>query len=200
MNKFVVNIFIFIVVLSFSSLSQATLITNLTTAELESADYSNAEDQLTSDLLGVNYITYKGFDWAWVSPVNLESSGGNKLYAPELQENWLFADDALINILKTELTLADFTDADDNIIQAVEFFNSNYVHVDTADFNSDFVNSEWTVEGSFMSGLFGGQETFYVREALTAGTNPTPIPEPLSLFMFASAFILLHAKLRKKSA
>lgn len=198
MNKFVVNIFIFIVVLSFSSLSQATLITNLTTAELESADYSNAEDQLTSDLLGVNYITYKGYDWAWVSPVNLESSGGNKLYAPELQENWLFADDALINILKTELTLADFTDADDNIIQAVEFFNSNYVHVDTDDFNSDFVNSEWTVEGSFMSGLFGGQETFYVRDL--SATPTKPIPEPLTILLLASAFILLHTKLRKKSA
>ncbi len=198
MNKFVVNIFIFIVALSFSSLSQATLITNLTTAELDSADYSNAEDHLTSDLLGVNYITYKGYDWAWVSPVNLESTGGNKLYTPELQKNWLFADDALINILKTELTLADFTDVDGNIIQAVEFFNSNYVHVDTADFNSDFVNSEWTVEGSFMSGLFGGQETFYVRDL--SATPPKPIPEPFTILLFASAFILLHTKLRKKSA
>lgn len=195
MNKFVVNIFIFIVALSFSSLSQAILITNLTTEELDSADYSNAEDQLTSDLLGVNYITYKGYDWAWVSPVNLESSGGNKLYAPELQENWLFADDALINILKTELTLADFTDTNGNIIQSVEFFNSTYDHVDIADFNSDFVNSEWTIDGSFMSGLFGGQETFYVRDL--SATPPKPIPEPLTILVFATAFILLQTKLRK---
>ncbi|KGJ94299.1 hypothetical protein [Colwellia psychrerythraea] len=199
MNKFVVYIVIFIVALSFSSLSQATLITNLTQVEIDSADYSNAEDHLTDDLLGVNYINYKGYDWAWVSPVNLETSGGNTLYAPELQKNWLFADNALLNILKNELTLADFTNDSGDIIHSVEFFNSNYEHVDVADFNSDFVNSEWTVEGSFMSGLFGGQETFYVREAPTAGISPTPIPEPLTILIFASAFILLHTKLRKKS-
>jgi hypothetical protein len=128
----------------------------------------------------------------------LESSGGNKLYAPELQENWLFADDALINILKTELTLADFTDTNGNIIQSVEFFNSTYDHVDIADFNSDFVNSEWTIDGSFMSGLFGGQETFYVRDL--SATPPKPIPEPLTILIFATALILLQTQFRKMSA
>jgi MSHA biogenesis protein MshQ len=53
MNKSVVNLLIILVALFFSSVAQATLITNLTQAELDSGDYSNAEDQLTNNLLGV---------------------------------------------------------------------------------------------------------------------------------------------------
>lgn len=204
MNKFVVNIFIFLVVLSFSSLSQATLITNLTQVEIDSGDYSNAVDHLTDDLLGVNYINYKGYDWAWVSSMNLELSGANTLYAPEIQKDWQFADNSLLNILRSELTLADFTDNNGALIQSLPFFNSDNTLLDSTsarDFNAGFVSSEWTVPGaSIMWDLFSQQDTFYVREAPTAGTNPIPIPEPLSILMFASAFILLHAKLRNKSA
>ena len=70
MNK--LNTLIISVLSLFSAVSQATLITNLTQAELAAKDYVNAEDQLTADLQGINYITYQGYDWAWVSPVNIE--------------------------------------------------------------------------------------------------------------------------------
>jgi hypothetical protein len=204
MNKFVVIIFIFIVALSFSSLSQATLITNLTQVEIDSGDYSNAEDHLTDGLLGVNYINYKGYDWAWVSSMNLELSGANILYAPEIQKNWQFADNALLTILRNELTSADFTDNNGDLIQALSFFNSDNTLLDSTsvrDFTAGFVSSEWTVPGStLMWDLFSQQDTFYVREAPTSGANPTPIPEPLTILLLASSFILLHTRLRNKSA
>jgi len=198
MNKILVNGLFFLVFMVFSSISKATLITNLSQAELDTKNYSNAEDHLTSDLLDVNYITYKGYDWAWVSPVNLESIPENTLYAPELQKNWLFADDTLLNIIKNELTLADFTNENGEIIQAVQFFNSEYTHVDTDDFNSGFLSSAWTLSGSFMTGILKGQETFYVR-AVSTDPTPKPIPEPLSIFIFASALIALQIKLRSKA-
>ena len=197
MNKFAVNALIFVVFLSFSSVSQATLITNLTQVELDFRDFTNSEDHLTSDLLGINYINYKGYDWAWVSPVNLEHFASNTLYAPELQKNWEFADQTLLKILKTELTLADFTDHNGYIIHSAEFFNSEYDYVDEANFISDAVNSEWVEQDAFMVGLFGGYDTFYVRATLTP--SPKPIPEPLTIIIFATALIALQLKLRKKS-
>ena len=197
MNKFAVNTLIFVVFLSFSSVSQATLITNLTQVELDSRDFTNSEDHLTSDLLGINYINYKGYDWAWVSPVNLESFAGNTLYAPELQKNWQFADQTLLDILKTELTIADFTDQNDKVIHSAEFFNSVYDYIDEANFISDAVSSEWVEPTTVMVGLFGGYDTFYVRPTLTSTSKP--ITEPLTIIIFATALIALQIKLRKKS-
>ena len=192
MNKFVVNVLIFLVFLSFASSSQATLITNLTQAELDSRDYSNAEDHLVNNLLGINYINYKGYDWAWVSPVNLESFGGNTLYAPELQKNWKFADQTLLNILKTELTLADFTTDNGDTIHSAQFFNSEFDYVDETNFNSGLVSSEWTAPDAFMVGFFGGFETFYVRKT----TDSPSIPEPSTLIIFALGLIALVSKKR----
>ena len=199
MNKFAVNVLIFFVFLSFTSISQATLITNLTQAELNSRDFSKSEDHLVNGLLGINYINYKGYDWAWASPVNLESFRGNTLYAPELQKNWQFADQILLDILKTELTLADFTDNNGNIIHAVNFFNSVFSHVDKTNFDTDSVSSEWTDPDAFMADILGGFETFYVRETPTPSADIQPIPEPLSILIFATAFLLLHIKMRNKS-
>ncbi|TMM47827.1 PEP-CTERM sorting domain-containing protein [Colwellia ponticola] len=190
MNIFAVKTMFFLFFLALTLTCQATLITNLTETELDARDYSKAEDHLTNDLRGVNYITYKGYDWAWVSPVNAESFGMNTLYGPQVQKNWTFADDTLLNILKTELTLADFTNTNGDFIQSTQFFNSFYSHVDANDFVSDFVSSEFTEPGSFMSNLFSGQETFYVREL---ATNPgvKPIPEPATLLIFVLAIIAL---------
>ncbi|KGJ92359.1 hypothetical protein [Colwellia psychrerythraea] len=200
MNKFVVNGLLFFVFFVFSSISQATLITNLTQAELDSGDFSNAEDHLVGGLLDINYINYKGYDWAWVSPVNIESFGGNTLYNPDLQKNWIFADKTLLTILKTELTIADFTADNGDIIQAAKFFNSEYEHVDSDNFRPDALSSELTDPNHFLADLLQGFETFYVREALTTGVAPSPIPEPLSILLFAVAFIILQSKLKNKSA
>ena len=195
MNKLPVNTIILFFLISLSFISKASLITNLTQVQLDARDYSKAQDHLSADLLGVNYISYKGYDWAWVSPVNIESSGMNTLYAPELQKNWLFADNTLLNILKTELTLADFTNDKGNFIQSTEFFNSYYSHVDANDFNSDFVSSELTAPNTFMGSFLSGRETFYVRE-LAADPAPKPIPEPTTLVIFALGIMVLISKKR----
>jgi hypothetical protein len=190
MNKFAVTALIFFISIAFSSLSQATLITNLTQTELDDRDFSNAEDHLTDDLLDVNYINYKGYDWAWVSPVNVEIFGGNTLYAPELQKNWLFADESLLNILKTELTLADFTADNGDIIQSAQFFNSTFEHVDDDNFGPDALRSELTDPNHFMVSLYEGFETFYVRKT----NDPTLIPEPSILMIFAFGLITLASR------
>jgi hypothetical protein len=199
MNKFVVNTLIISVLSLFSAVSQATLITNLTQAELAAKDYVNAEDQLTADLQGINYITYQGYDWAWVSPVNIEEFAGNVLYAPEVQGNWQFADKGLLNILKTELTLADFTNDEGQYIHAAQYFNSMFDHIDEINFISGYVGSEWTEPGAFYESFFGGFETFYVRNSFAVQSAPIPstIPEPLTVLLFVCSLIILAGKLRK---
>ncbi|MBL4940146.1 MAG: PEP-CTERM sorting domain-containing protein [Colwellia sp.] len=197
MSNLVVNTLILFIFLSFSSISQATLITNLTQAQLDAGDYSQAEDQLVSNLLGVNYIYYQGYDWAWVSPVNLEDYyGQNTLYAPSIQVNWKFADFNLLNILKTKLSLADFTDSNGNIIQAAEFFNSDFDYVDADNFKPESISSEWIAPDAFMASFFGQYETFYVRESSNSNHGPTPVPEPSTLLIFALALITLANKKR----
>ncbi len=141
------------------------MITNLTPEELNAKDYSNAEDQLASDLQGINYITYQGYDWAWASPVNKEEWQGNILYAPEVQDNWRFADETLLDVLKNELTIEDFKQANGELIKASEFFNSLFTHVDEANFLSGYISSEWTEEGIPYEDYFSGFETFYVRDS-----------------------------------
>lgn len=191
MNKLIVNILILFVFFSYTSTSQATLITNLTQGELDSRDYSNSEDHLFDNLLGVNYINYKGYDWAWVSPVNLEDFyGQNTLYAPKLQKNWEFADQTLLNILKTELTLANFTDINGAVIHAAQFFNSDFHSVDEDNFNPDSLSSEWYLPDAFMPSFYGQYETFYVRKT----NNSTPVPEPSTLMIFALGIIALASK------
>ncbi len=199
MNKFVVNTLMVFVLSLFSLVSQATLITNLTQAELAAKDYANAEDHLSAALQGINYITYQGYDWAWVSPVNIEEFAGNVLYAPEVQGNWQFADPMLLTMLKTELTIADFTKSSGELIHAAQFFNSNFTHVDEMNFISGYVSSEWTEPGDFYASFFGGFETFYVRNsfAVRSAPIPTTIPEPLTSLLFAFSIIILQRKLRK---
>jgi len=208
MNKVVVQTLAIIVVLFFSSFSQATLITNLNQLEIDTGDYANAEDQLTTDLLGVNYISIGDFDWAWVSSLNLEQSAGNTLYAPEVQENWRFAtvDDLLM--LKVDTIVDQFTDNDGNLIQAMEFFNSDETLLAPSsvnDLKNNHVASEWTIPDSDPFGIweiFRQYDTFYVRDssAAPAPGAPKPIPEPLTIIIFATALIALQAVSRKKSA
>jgi len=193
MIKFAVNILIALTLLAFVSISQATPITNLTQTELNNDDYTNAEDLLLDSLLGINYINYKGYDWAWVSPVNLEDYyGQNILYAPELHKNWMFADQTLLNILKTELTLADFTDINGNAIHAAQFFNSEYHYVDKDNFKPESISSEWIAPNAFMASFFGQYETFYIR----VHADSKSVPEPSTLMIFALGLIALASKKR----
>jgi hypothetical protein len=189
MIKFFVSSLIFFIFVSFFSLSQASPITNLTSTELEARNYINAEDKLSASLLGVNYITRFGYDWAWASPVNVESyvvnaasSLTNTLYGPGVQKNWTFASDDLLKILREQLFIEDFTatDGSGTIIQAAQFFNSYYEDVNVGDFNT---KSSQFNSGSSMFNLF---ETFYVR--------PSQVPEPSTLMIFALGLIALVSK------
>ncbi len=177
MNKFITK---FLVALSFFTVSVA-----------------NA-GLITTDLTEDNYINYKNLDWAWASPVNVQyvrdlrdSSILNQLYDPTIHTGWRYASLAELYILKTELTLSDFTkqDKDGNsfTVQAVEYWNSNYVRFNTEDFNNDWVNSAWTLN----PGIEWNYETFYVRDA-------AQVPEPSSIMIFAIALIALS--MRKRTA
>jgi hypothetical protein len=201
MKKFAV-IFIFISSLVISTSSNAALITD--------------SSLLTSD----NYVTYVGegitIDFAWASMVNVEYFGDpdsdttNRLYAPGFHEGWDYASESDIDILFANFTLADFSNGDGTYIQAVAFWNTFFddivLRIGTAVFDGNLldytpgkVSSHWVsagVDGSSVGG--NGNETFYVRKTFT--NKPTPIPEPLSILLFASALILLHTKLRNKSA
>ncbi|MFT5760681.1 MAG: hypothetical protein ACI9LM_005468 [Alteromonadaceae bacterium] len=188
MIKLIVGTLLSFIFISFVSLSQAAPITNLFDINLSDRDYANAEDQLSASLLGVNYINYNGYDWAWASPVNVEffNSNGNILYAPELQKNWQFADEFLLNILRTELTVADFTTTTGDTIQAAQFFNSVYVTVNRNQFSS--VSSRFVDPNIPFASLFATYETFYVR--------PSQVPEPSTLMIFALGLITLVSKKR----
>ncbi|NQY87090.1 MAG: hypothetical protein HRT51_04955 [Colwellia sp.] len=67
------------------------------------------------------------------------------MYAPELQKNWQFATEDLLHILRTELTVVQhFTALNDGIIQAAQFFNSDFDYVDSSEFNT--ASSEWIAQ------------------------------------------------------
>ncbi|AOW77500.1 hypothetical protein A3Q34_11910 [Colwellia sp. PAMC 20917] len=145
---------------------------------------------ITADLTENNYINYKGLDWAWASPVNVEVYGSNRLYSPTLHEGWRFASENELIILKTELTLQDFTGIDGSgnefTIQAIEYWNTHYVRFNIEDFNNDWVNSSWTITPN----IDWNYETFYVRD------TPSDVPEPSTILIFAIALIALSLRKR----
>lgn len=151
---------------------------------------------ITSDLTEDDYITYNGIDWAWASPINVTPYYSNLLMAPEFHDGWRYATEEELNILRTELTIADFTRTDafgvTYYVEAVEYWNTELtsVDIDVDDFNSGKINSMLTLnmptEWDF--------ETFYVR-ATNANAN---VPEPTTLFIFAAG--LLGFAIRKRSA
>ena len=191
MIKFFVSSLIFFIFVSFFSLSQASPITNLTAQNLIDRDYTNAEDQLSANLLGVNYITYKGYDWAWASYVNVENFDvNNTLYAPQLQKNWGFATGDLFNVLINDLTIDDFKKSTGEYIHAAQFFNSDFHEVNTQ--FTEFIFSESMVRSEWYGGDYSEERaqynTFYVR--------PSQVPEPSTLMIFALGLIALVSKKR----
>ena len=149
---------------------------------------------ITTDLTSDDYVSYKGLDWAWASPVNAETFGTNVLKLPGFHVGWRFATANELNILKSDLGLAAFTKTNsqqqNTYIQAVEYWNTEFVNISesltaefpltTMDFGNGEVWSDWSAPSSY--------DTFYVRE--------TPVPEPTTLMIFSMALIALA--LRKK--
>lgn len=125
------------------------------------------------------YITVNGLDWAWASPVNEQWWGDNELKLPEFQDGWRFATDLEMAGLPS---LADFTRPDGSHIQATQYWNTVFTHVDAGDYAGGYVASQW---GN------GPYETVYVRD----GGNPVPAPGALALV--GAGLLSLVAKRRK---
>lgn len=144
--------------------------------------FNSSAALINTDLTEDDFISYQGIDWAWASPVNIQiwGSNENELMLPEFHSGWRFATLNELNILKTDLGLAAFMRLDGSYIQAVRYWNTTFTHVDSGDFFSGYISSQW---GS------GSYETFYVRESI-------PVPEPTTLLIFAMGLIGLGLRKR----
>jgi uncharacterized protein (TIGR03382 family) len=129
------------------------------------------------------YITVGDLDWAWASPVNVQFFSNNELMPPEFQEGWRFATDAEMAGLPS---LADFTRPDASYIQASEYWNTVYTHVDPGDFAAGYVSSQWG------HGTYDTEETVYVRDV-------SVIPAPGALALVGAGLLSLVARRRKFS-
>lgn len=148
---------------------------------------------ITEDLAADTYITYQGYDWTWAAPINTTNYSDNDpttgVWVDNVFEDasfhtgWMYIDTPELNALFSTLTLADFTNSNNEIIQSVAYWNSHFVHVDTGDFNqrSGVKSADVGAENN---------ETFYVRVAVAQ------VPEPTTLFIFAAS--LLGFSIRKR--
>jgi len=198
MFKFAIKLLAFGFFLS-SSTVNASLITNLSDVELDNKNYANAVDHLTMDLLNIHFINYGDWDFVWASPINTaDYYGQNTLHNPEIQKNWMFAEesDEAFYILHNVLTIEHFTGTDSSgstyYIHAAEYFNSNFSYVDVDDFGMK--RSQHVAEDDIFKAFKEQYETFYVR---SVADRPTAeVPEPATLMIFAVALIALSMRTR----
>jgi len=138
------------------------------------------------------YITKGNFDWVWASFVNTQFTFGiNELKLPTFAgRNWKFAESVAELEALMQLTLPDFTRADNSIIEATKYWNTKIHGVNTDNLSNKEISSSW-VAGDHD---FFYYDTFYVR-ASTASL-PINVPEPTTLFIFAAG--LLGFTMRKR--
>jgi len=228
MFKLTVKILLTVIMLgSFSS--QATLITNLSQAELDANNFSNAQDHLTMDLLGTNFIEWSGLDWAWASPVHQNSSSwsNNHLYGADLQLNWRYASTVELQLLRNHVSsngLGIFELQNNGVlvkengvqqyVQAVSYWNTLFDNLLLAE-GSTNISSDNLLDGFIASDpnddfalSFGGLfevdyfETFYVRDIANrpSSAGPSlPVPEPVTLMLFIMGLLTLLVRTRANS-
>jgi len=162
-----------------------------------------------------NYITFEHdeatLSWAWASNYNVQNYTVfgdliNEFSGPETQEGWRLATDDEISYFKRDLTASNFFDQTSGIaITAISFFNTNPAKgVSVSDFNINDISFDY-IENSTMDGIFsyyaeGAFDTFFVSDSLAGTSGPRPIPEPLTIILFATALITLQIRQNKKSA
>lgn len=156
---------------------------------------------ITTELTDEHYITYKDIDWAWASSVNVEYYYDNILYAPDaFDRDWRIATEDELNILRNELTLADFTAVNESgetyIIQALQYWNTVLTDVDEQNFIDDLVNSAWPIiiKNEYY------YETFYVRNSAASLDDKTSakVPETSTIMILAIGLIGLSMRKRMK--
>ncbi len=167
-----------------------------------------------------NYITVHhsdsgvDLDWTWASSFNVQfyydfyinehnkGSVLNELYAPETQ-GWRSATKAEFDYFKDNISAGSFFDGN-SYKNSFDFFNSDQnLTVDSTAFVKEGIRTEFP-EDTSMDGIFtyyeaGVYETFYVRTSSLV-TGAKPIPEPLTIILFAIALIALQIRQNKKSA
>ena len=146
---------------------------------------------ILTDLTEDHYITHANLQWAWASPVNAEFfNNQNRLYAPDLHAGWRFATNEELNVLKFELTLADFTRQDGTYIHAVEYWNSDYDNVTDWGNLTNFINDQ--VASQWSAGINDYYDTFYVRDIVQVNE-----PSALALIIMGALVWLRKAKAAK---
>jgi len=147
------------------------------------------DECLNSDVISSEfYITKGDYQWVWASSVNIQFAYGiNELKDPTFHaDGWRYAESTDELAAMSLLTLLDFTNDDDSLIEASTYWNTVIHGVNAVDLNDGLIASLW-VDGN--SPLFY-YETFYVRN------TPTPVPEPSTIMIFAIALIALSMRKR----
>lgn len=172
----------------------------------------NASLMLSTD----DYITVEhngiDLDWAWASNLNVQYFYQNDVLYNELLSpetlGWREATSDEFTFFSANVTSADFRRVGGGYKNASRFFNinsGNEYNINTTDFNRGDISSDFR-EGTTLDFTIWNlpenywYETFYVRDSLAQVSGSTLIPEPLTTLIFATAFIILQTKLRKKSA
>ena len=185
----------------------------------------NVNDLSTNDYIVYNYNGVD-YDVAWASKVNSErwyfDNTFNTLFAPTYHSGWEYAAlNATNNSLEifSDLSgveiLALFTDEDDNFIQAFEYWNTEFSSsVETANILIPQIRSEWAISwadyttkpeyalfaaisDTYINNITAASyDTFYIRPSLVQDNDPTSVPEPSTLMIFALGIIALASKKR----
>ncbi|PKI13150.1 hypothetical protein [Colwellia sp. 12G3] len=163
-------------------------------------------DYITVDHSGIE------LDWVWASDYNVEfyiedGVTYNQLLAPEVL-GWREATTTEFDFFRDNITSASFRRSDSSYKNAARFFNINRADdytLSTTDFSAKDISGNfregtvlsydpWSVPDNYWF------DTFYVRDSLTQGPAPKPIPEPLTIIIFATALIILQTMTKRKSA
>lgn len=176
-----------------------------TISTFTNASLLTEDDYITVDHNGTD------LDWTWASNYSVEflyefGVLTNQLFAPEtVVGGWREATADEFSFFKANISAVDFLDRNTGGWKnSIEFFNSDVtLALSDSDLNRGDVNSKFIEDSAFdrhlgaynPSAVF---DTFYVRDTPTSGPAK-PIPEPLSILIFATALFILQTKLRKKS-
>lgn len=154
---------------------------------------------IETDLSADDYISYKGLDWAWASPVNVQyyfefsENDTNELMPADYHTGWRVATAEELVVVENEITSEGFRRDDGSYIVAIEYWNNLFTYFNVSDFNIGDISSDWDLGSSvdIRTGKIADNywfETFYVRDSATT------IPEPAGVVLLLVALTLLLSR------